>query len=288
MKIYKKKSHPIKDILSAFMIIFLIHSCKGQNSSDQSKSDWVINKLAGKVKKIKEITYAGDGLSKMINSTSEINYNEKGYTSQTRFEESFETPQITSISYNGNNTLKEIKLSDPANNEIMKVTYSYSKDGKEVDTKVENKSMNIIYSEKVINTYNNANQLVSTKTLQDEKLRSTVSIKDSAGQKITEEKLLDSTGKLKSKTIKKFDKKDNLLEKYQYTGPDAADLEFRIIFKYNERNHPIEVTKYNNDGSIEYKDSSKYVYDKTGNWIKRTDFSDNQIDTVTERKVEYY
>lgn len=289
MRIYKKKLHTMKNILSVFIITFLVLSCKGQNSSDQSKNDWTLNKLAGKVKKIKEIMYLGDGLSKSIKEASETSYNENGYIIHAYSHGTFDkAASTTSISYDRNNKIKEAKMFDPDNNEIMKVTYDYSKDGKEIDTKVENKSINITYSEKVIKTYNNANQLVSTKTLQDGKLRSIISIKDSANQKITEEKLLDSDGKLKSKTIKKFDKKNNLLEKSEYGGPDAKDLEFKVIFKYNERNHPVEVTKYNNDGSTEYKDSSEYVYDKIGNWIKRTDFSDGEIDTVTERKVEYY
>ncbi|WP_347218555.1 hypothetical protein [Chryseobacterium sp.] len=280
----------MKSIISVFIILFLFSVCKGQNSFDPSKHDWTANRLVGKVKMVKEITYEGDAVNiKLIKKTEEATFNENGYIIKTYSLESYEKiASISSYSYDRNNKIKEAKMFDSENNEIMKVNYTYSKDGKETDTKVESKSMNITYSEKVINSYNKANQLVGTQTLQDGKVRSTQNIQYSSDQKITEEKRFDSSGTLNSKIIKKFDKKDNLIEKLEYKGSDAKDLAFKVLYKYNDKNHLVEITKYNNDGSIKYKDSLKYLYDKTGNWIKKTEFSNNKISTVTERKIEYF
>ncbi len=279
----------MKVIISMFLVLSLFSSCKGQKSADNSENDWVVNKLAGKVKQIKEITYNGDDMSKTIKGALEINYNGDGYITQIYSHGIYEnTDPTTTKVYDSNNKLIKITFYDSDNNELEKIIYTHSKGGKEIDKKIVSKSSNIEFSEKVILKYNEANQMVGSQTIQDGKVRSTLSIKDSAGQKITEEKLLDSKGKPHSRTVKKYDKRKNLLEKYEYGGNDGNSLDFKVIFKYDDKNNPVEIIKYYGDGSIRYQDSSEYLYDKTGNWIKKTDFRDNHMTEVTERKIQYY
>lgn len=199
----------MKSIISLFIIIFLSSSCKGQNNSDHSENGWFVNRLVGKVKQTKESMYDGDDMDKTIKGTLETNYNEDGYITQIYSNGAYEeTDPTTTKVYDRNNKLIKTIFYDSNNNELEKITYIYSKGGKEIDKKIESKESNMRFSEKVILKYDNANQLLGGQTI--------------------------------------------------------------------------------NDGSIKYKDSFKYLYDKTGNWIKKTQFKYDEISTVTERKIEYF
>ena len=87
----------------------------------------------------------------------------------------------------------------------------------------------------------------------------------------------------KSETYYKYDTKGNLIEEYElYRG----HLFYRLTYKYDDKDNCIEDIKTDADGiSIIWKTTCKYDYDKTGNWIKKTNLSDNSI---TERVIEYY
>jgi hypothetical protein len=50
----------------------------------------------------------------------------------------------------------------------------------------------------------------------------------------------------------------------------------------------IEKNKYDSDGSLDWKETYQYEYDKAGNWTKRIEFWNEIPARIYERKYEYY
>lgn len=83
----------------------------------------------------------------------------------------------------------------------------------------------------------------------------------------------------------KYDK-DNLVEFTKF-GADLS-TEYMYTYKYNDKGDEIEKSKFNMYNVLDEKTTSKYVYDKTGNWIKAT-ISKNEVpESTKEREIVYY
>ena len=74
------------------------------------------------------------------------------------------------------------------------------------------------------------------------------------------------------------------------------DLGAKSVLFYDNKNNPISVIQYLNDGSVLGKRKFEYEFDNQGNWIKRSDFalkeekgkSDWKLMNVAYRKIEYF
>lgn len=82
----------------------------------------------------------------------------------------------------------------------------------------------------------------------------------------------------KTNTKYKYDNKGNILESNSYNN--EGSLEEKIVFKYDNEGNMIEFTNDN--------ETTKYIYDKKGNWIKCITFIDNLPEKLIEREIEYY
>lgn len=78
------------------------------------------------------------------------------------------------------------------------------------------------------------------------------------------------------------------VEKFGNVEKDS--LEDMRIFKYDEKGNKVEETfsgTFSNE-PIKVNFTYKYEYDKTGNWIKRINYQDGVLGSITEREIEYY
>lgn len=85
-----------------------------------------------------------------------------------------------------------------------------------------------------------------------------------------------------------YDDKGNNTGEIHYNKNN--EIEFRYVRTYDAQGNIIQQSQYKSDSNIEWaKTTWSYVYDKKGNWIKRTasDMQDNALGT-TERIITYY
>ena len=112
----------------------------------------------------------------------------------------------------------------------------------------------------------------------------------------------ESDGRLYRKFIQKYDDKGNLIKISAYSSEGKLDA--ITTYKYNEMGLQIQedglghlVFKYDeNNNLIEQVNSAPAtkviytyeLYDKVGNWLKKTEFIDGIPTEMIERKIEYY
>ena len=97
-------------------------------------------------------------------------------------------------------------------------------------------------------------------------------------------KKFNKDGSFDFKQTSKNDKDGNELEWVRYENDGTVD--FRIDKQYDQYGNE---TKYHmHEGTIDDKESYKYIYDSKNNWIEKQHFNDS-IKTVVEiREIMYY
>jgi hypothetical protein len=98
--------------------------------------------------------------------------------------------------------------------------------------------------------------------------------------------LVETPGYANSSQEYTYDDKGNRTSESWYDG--KKQLTFRFAWTYDANGNRIEESKYRGDKFLS-KTSWKHEYDKAGNWIKKTQYSEDGIDFwVVERAIVYY
>ena len=105
--------------------------------------------------------------------------------------------------------------------------------------------------------------------------------------KLIEESGYNRNGSLDSKAIYKYDNNGNSLKNYFYFYEDHK-IRRTSTTEFDAKGNEIKEIFYNSDGTLDYMYTYKYVYDNNGNWINKTDFLNNNIQTLIERQIIYY
>ena len=131
--------------------------------------------------------------------------------------------------------------------------------------------------------------------------------------RLTEEMRYKADGSFNVKTTCKFDERGNKTEEYNY---DVGNILFlKIVSKFDGKGNRIVKDSYNEFGGLFLKCNSKFDedgneiiakeydshkslqfsttfdydnYDKTGNWLKRTTYKNDEPFSVTIREIEYH
>lgn len=102
----------------------------------------------------------------------------------------------------------------------------------------------------------------------------------------TEYNIINSRGIITLKKIKKYDDKGNIIEESAYNTDGT--ISSRNTYKYDDKGNKIEWSWYNEIG-INKKITYKYNdFDKTGNWIKRTEYENGIPKSIAKREIKYY
>ena len=108
---------------------------------------------------------------------------------------------------------------------------------------------------------------------------------DEMGNQI-EGNIYRSDGSLIGKQTYKYDEKGNKIEA---TDSFISMYDWKYTYKYDNKDNMIEKIWYCSTGNICSSMTYKYnEYDKTSNWIKKVEFKDGNLESVTERIIEYY
>lgn len=99
--------------------------------------------------------------------------------------------------------------------------------------------------------------------------------------------LLETSGYSNSSRKLVYDDKGNKIEEINYDG--KGEIMFRKVRAYDAHGSMTEEKTYEGQDNYLHKTTWTYDYDKTGNWIKRTQYSNEGVDfDIAERKIIYY
>jgi hypothetical protein len=250
----------MKRTAGLLMVAVVAISCNSKrNSLEQSN-------IKGKVKKIQETSYYGEGKVgnyKLGNKSSDVNnlylFDEKGnITEMQSLNYNGKPEQISKYLYNNNddcieiNTYKEDKLVGRYESKI--------EGGKVVEVKIfdENGNVNETYK------YSYAGKQVSNIKIinKDGKPINSISYKSSHGV-VDSQTRYDSTGKILMTYIYKWNKKNDLIES-SFIYPNETE---------------------------EHKTTYDYEYDKKSNWVKQFELDNTdkgEIDKIVIRNISYF
>lgn len=244
--------------INLLMIVFIAFSCNSVQS--KLKSDLEIANLKGNVLKIESTIHDTKNKCACTIKT-ECNESKYVYDKRGNLLESYTIDENGSI----NDSSKYVYNRQGVCSEIIKFSRK-ELIGKEVP---------IIDKEKVtgVKIYD-----------QNGKIESTV-IYAYSGNEISEEKTLNSDGKVVSIVQKEF-------LSGQLVSQIEKDNNGNVIsiskFKRNSNNDIIECLFKITKDDKEYRLTYAYEYDTAGNWIKQTKFYESQIVNIVVRNIEYF
>ena len=274
----------MKVIYQLFIMFFFTLACNGQEITDlPENNDLKTNKLFGEVKTVKEIAYKMD--TDQILGASETNYNSFGFITSVINKGAYEqyNPDISNV-YDKSEVLIETVATFGSDRLKTKTNYQYINKEKIIKTVTDNFGK---HQFTVFNQYDKSKQLIETKIFSKNKLSSQTLIQiNKNNEKNVEEIFFNISGEIEEKINSQFDKTGNLIKKIRV---DRNGIEMaNVKFQYDGFGNAVKESHYYPDGDIEYEISSKYELDKNGNWIKKTDYIDEVVDSTVERKIEYY
>lgn len=273
--------------------MLLLFSC---SSNYKSKNDLNLYELKGKVNHVSLYHYnayekEGEIIRGEKNTEGEedqtLTFNKNGYITQIYYygqNDSLDTKLVREFN-NKNNCIKEIKYnSDDLVIGEWHMTYD-DRDRQIIKSR-------LINDEKLFNYaflhYDEKDRLISRKDflyLDSDIYDSLVWTYDKKHRQVTEERY-GLYGK-KSLTKLIYKGKSELADSlYIYDRFD--DLSSIIWANYNKKGAMIEASQFGPDSVLVANIKIEYEYDKNGSWIKKTQYFNQEVKTIIERKILYY
>lgn len=276
-------------ILTGFMLMISVLIAA------ETKTDWQIYELRGKVKSVESIEGA-------------MSFNPKGFLESTILGNP-DYPDGNGIyTYDGKGRLILRVENDDSGEEIFRCTYTYT-DGGLLAKKLNQDTFGSDYEEF---TYNSKGQLTwsKSKMLDGSLWDATDYIYNQAGKQIRVNSY-DEEMSIWQFKLTDYDKKNKLLEMREYTMPDS--LNPTAIHRYDTNGLEIEHTSFRKDrssttwktaydehGNMTLRTTTpevskydvpmhvRYDYDKKGNWIKRDKYQSGNLVESRTRTIIYY
>lgn len=271
--------------LLAFLLVFAF------SANAQKKTDWDDLRLKGKVKSLqtKEThRYKKNGVfTPWENSYGRLTkFNSAGY--RTEYNEFLGNDSLSyRITYNYN--FKEKKADVAYFNKDLKPTitkkYFYNNKGLQIDQL--EYTVDGQFDRRYAYKYDDRDNLIETIGYKnDGSISSKTTYKyDSKNQKISY--LIETPGYANSSRTFIYDEKGNMIEEYWYNGQGAVD--FKFVRLYDANGNKIQETNYKKGTQLIGTTKWSYEYDSKGNWIKKTDLTEDGTDFHTEtRTITYY
>jgi hypothetical protein len=228
------------------------------------RTDWSEMNLKGKVKMLKELQYEATEKAGKVKKGEYIGwahswfFNDKGYKTEERLSDPDGTDATKAIfSYDNKWRKTEVNTFHSDGKPNLKISSKYDSKGFEI--------------ERNINDLNGGTDNWRTTYKYDKK-----------GFKI--EEMVQHRQNEPSRVLYKYEK--SLLIETEQLQPDGNPVVKRN-YKYDKEGNKIEMTN-SVRGILKNSYSYKYEFDKTGNWIRQTEFEGGKINAITEREITYY
>lgn len=261
--------------------------------------------LKGKVKSLKQTTYLAidsAGVAKKgtkrsepdqisVRSDSYVEFDDKGRMYREAYYNLLGGGGDT-LGHTYNDVKKTEEITGQGSDGIiyMRYLYKYDKKGKIIEDSISQWVGNKKYFYQVL-TYKydeKGDETERTYYSSDSKLNNYKTIfKYQKKENQTIKEGYDEKGAIRFKTSFKTDSQGNKIEEYYYTA-DCKVLEHILRFKYDDYGNVIQKEYYKPENSSTIIWAYKYEYDKSNNWIKRTDFEKGKATYILERNLEYY
>lgn len=293
-------------IFISIILFFTFNSCLN-HPFENSKNDRAISKLKGNVKSVSEINYSGAG-----KCLTNIFFNKKGFITK---QESFNP--------DGSLIRRWVYTYDPNNHPITKqcwvqndslsytMYYYYNANNKLTSTK-------LIKSNGVLGTLDTIQYDIKLKTLfernfgENNLLGNSILKKFNDRNEVIEETyseyIIHSQGKFSYKynsnhlleDVSSWTNKNTLVSRIHSTYYENNNIKKTesynsfnklvsiINYKYDKEGNLIEMIEILPDNTIKKKNTYTYQYDKAGNWTSFFGYTNNKIETIMTRKLEYY
>lgn len=297
----KKGSITLKKVgIGLFLIIFIgcaiwiILKFGSTNKPNTIQSDLYKMNLVGKVKSLTESIDNKEDDGMESNEYVKITYNfnkNRNIDNQLNFVDAKKIWNQITCSYNKDNQLIESKISFNGQNEVFKTFYLYNEQKQLIQTKQQdvNSLADTIFS------YDDAGNMIK-KTVHDKYAGEYyISYQFNENNQKIEERYSDGNHNNYSF---KYDEKGRLVEKsslYDVGGREFIDKVFKYKYDYknniiNEEFGQFEFVRSKSEEQPSVWREYKYdiVYDKKGNWIKKSKSIDGKIILVQTREIEYY
>jgi hypothetical protein len=284
-KIIYKKSIIAALILLLIFVSFVSSRDFSPSSLAKENNDWSTQKLKGKVKSIEEKLFFIEGSdNKKIQYINYYRYNETGKM----IEHNAITFQGNSkgilikkdtFEYDSNGNLIGENHYNPAAGIKFSTTYLNDDKGNKVE---EHKEDSVVI--KYTNKYDFKGNLIEVTGIKNgDNKPYTITYKYNSDRKVVE---IDN-GSQAEITSFKYDGKGNITEESSILG--GSMVRYKYTYKYDNEGHEVEKLVYDHEGKPLSK-SKKYIFDKIGNWVKKSTFLDeeNEESEILERTIIYY
>jgi hypothetical protein len=286
-----------KVFIGLFTVIFILFSCTGhkvKTNNHENKNSLSKMGLVGKVKTLTETKYKavdaageirkGDTISKYITL-----FNEKGNTVEISVQESHKPLKKYIDKYDNKGNMIEEDTYNSEGKLQGKSTYKYDDKGKNIENSVYDSISRLL--NRYTSKFDKKGEMIERYVYNSDTISyvyKDIFKYDEYGNRI-EYITYNPDNSLFSKDINKFDDDGNCIELSTY-DPDGS-LFSKESYKYNENRNTTENISYSYSKTRDVlvsKTTYKYKYDKTGNWIKVTEFEDGIAKDITEREITYY
>lgn len=140
---------------------------------------------------------------------------------------------------------------------------------------------------KIIFSYDSKGNMIEKKTYNpDGALKNKITSLYNNNGKVIEYNNLKPDGGLSLKETYKYDDKGNIIECMQFKSGEKTETKY--TYRFDDKNNRIELKTYKPDGSVKNIFKYSYEYDQQRNWIKQTEYENNVLNAIAERKIKYW
>jgi hypothetical protein len=293
-KLKSQKKFGKKSIIAVLILLLIIVSfVSGRvftpSSLAKERNDWSTQKLKGKVKSIEEKLFylEGDGEKKI--HIDNYRYNETGKMIEhnaINFQGNSNGELITkdTFEYDSNGNLIGKNQYNPPTGSKFSSTYLNDDKGNNVEEHNENSNENVVVI-KYSNKYDSKGNLIEVTGLKNGDINSrTITYKYNSVGKVVEI-INNSQAEI---TSFNYDSKGNITEEYCIIG--GSIVKYKYTYKYDNEGHEVEKLVYDHEGKPSFKNNYKYIFDKVGNWVKKSTFLDEEKgeSEILKRIIIYY
>lgn len=297
--------------------IVIIFSLLGKLHAQNT--DWHREKLHGKVRSIREISYQiqGENLEKgniepLLPNTFTLFNSVGDYLSKERYDHNNQLLETITYTYSKNPPMHEQKCLNAKGIAFLTIISSIDENGNPTDTRYYDEKNNI--TRNIVQKYNKKNQKIEYRVVDkgvlnerftykynrkgnlteqysyfaNQQVAQTWFFQYNDDQLLTEIKYFNHKGLLEE--IRRFQYNEKKLKTLLQVFDGAENLKKEESFSYDEFLNEIDFSRkeiYPNN-TIWNKKQQKYTYDEKGNWTRKIIFINDTPATITEREIVYF